>query len=152
MAVQTEIVADLIGKLWNNSHRPENVEADLDTTLSQLRTDYLDAWLIHWPVAFRPGKDLMPTENDERVIDHDAPSVSETWKEMVRINKETNKVKAIGVSNFNVELLQKIIDATGVVPAMNQIEAHPSLIQPELFAFCTFTLALWLRSPSGSEC
>ena len=135
-SVSAADLADSSGKLWNNSHRPENVEADLDVTLSQLKTDYLDAWLIHWPVAFRPGKELMPTENDERVIDWDAPSVAETWREMVRISKETKKVKAIGVSNFNIDLLKKIIDATGVVPAMNQIEAHPSLIQPELFAFC----------------
>ena len=81
----------------------------------------------------------MPTKGDERIIDWEAPSVADTWKEMVRISKETKKVKAIGVSNFNVELLHKIIDATGVTPAMNQIEAHPSLIQPELFAFCEYT-------------
>ncbi len=57
---------------------------------------------------------------------------------MIRIYKETKKVKAIGVSNFSVENLEKIIEATGVVPAMNQIEAHPSLIQPELFKYCTY--------------
>jgi L-glyceraldehyde reductase len=55
---------------------------------------------------------------------------------MVRIYRETGKVKAIGVSNFSKEALEKIIEATGVVPAMNQIECHPSLIQPELFQYC----------------
>jgi len=54
----------------------------------------------------------------------------------VRISKETNKVRAIGVSNFTVAQLEKVIEATGVVPTMNQIEAHPSLIQPELFEYC----------------
>lgn len=50
--------------------------------------------------------------------------------------KETSKIKAVGVSNFNVEQLEKIIEATGVVPVMNQIECHPNLIQPELFEYC----------------
>jgi L-glyceraldehyde reductase len=65
--------------------------------------------------------------------------VAATWGELVRLSKETKKVKAIGVSNFTVEMLEKIIQATGVVPAMNQIECHPSLIQPELFQYCTST-------------
>jgi L-glyceraldehyde reductase len=80
----------------------------------------------------------MPNEKDgkARAIDWEAPGVAQTWKEMVRISKETKKVRAIGVSNFNIELLEKIIKETGVVPVMNQIEAHPSLIQPELFAYC----------------
>jgi L-glyceraldehyde reductase len=55
---------------------------------------------------------------------------------MVRLSKETKKVKAVGVSNFSVEMLEKVIEATGVVPTMNQIECHPSLIQPELFKYC----------------
>lgn len=127
----------LVSKLWNNSHRPENVEADLDLTLSQLNTSYLDVYLIHWPVAFKPGKELAPNGPDgKKAIDTDAPGVAATWKELVRLSKETKKVKAVGVSNFSVEMLEKIIQATGVVPAMNQIECHPSLIQPELFKYC----------------
>jgi len=132
----------LVSKLWNNSHRPENVEADLDLSLSQLRTSYLDVYLIHWPVAFKAGKELAPNNEDgTKAIDLEAPGVAATWKEMVRISKETKKVKAVGVSNFSVEMLEKIIKETGVVPTMNQIECHPSLIQPELFAYCRFTLS-----------
>lgn len=128
----------LVSKLWNNSHRPELVEADLDLTLSQLQTDYLDVYLIHWPAPFTPGKALHPViaDGSARDIDFDAPGIAATWAELVRIWKETKKVKAIGVSNFSVENLEKIIKATGVVPTMNQIECHPSLIQPELFQYC----------------
>lgn len=133
----------LVSKLWNNSHRPENVEADLDLTLSQLKTSYLDVYLIHWPVAFKPGKELAPNGPDgKKAIDTDAPGVAATWGELVRLSKETKKVKAIGVSNFTVEMLEKVIQATGVVPAMNQIECHPSLIQPELFKYCKFISCL----------
>jgi len=114
------------------------VEKDLDTSLSQLRTDYVDSWLMHFPVAFKPGKQLQPLAPDgkSRAIDTEAPGISETWKEVVRLHKESGKMKSIGVSNFTVEHLRKIMDATGVAPMMNQIEAHPSLIQPELFKFC----------------
>ena len=54
----------------------------------------------------------------------------------MRIYKETKKVRAIGGSNFTVAHIETLIEATGVVPAMNQIECHPSLIQPELFKYC----------------
>ncbi|WRT67382.1 uncharacterized protein IL334_004353 [Kwoniella shivajii] len=143
----------LVSKLWCNSHRPENVESDLDTTLSQLGTKYLDIYLIHWPVAFSPGKDLFPKRSDGKVqMDEKAPGIVETWKELVRIYKETDKVKAVGVSNFTVEQLQKVIDATGVVPAMNQIECHPSLIQPELFKFCKEKgIVITAYSPLGNN-
>lgn len=111
----------LVSKLWNNSHRPQDVEADLDTSLKQLGTSYLDLWLIHWPVPFVSGKGLAPASNGKAEIDWDGPSISDTWKEVVRIYQETNKVKAIGVSNFTVANLQQIIKDTGVVPAVNQM-------------------------------
>ncbi|KAH8083485.1 NADP-dependent oxidoreductase domain-containing protein [Filobasidium floriforme] len=127
----------LVSKLWNNSHRPENVAADLETTLKQLGTDYLDLWLIHWPVPFAPGENLSPLTSDksQTVIDREAPGIVETWKAVVDIYKNSNKVKAIGVSNFSKKHLDMIIDATGVVPAVNQIEAHPGLQQDELEAY-----------------
>lgn len=126
----------ITSKLWNNSHRPELVEKDLDLTLKQLGTDYLDLYLIHWPVPFAPGKDLSPTGEDGTcVIDTDGPSIVDTWKAMIAVQK-TGKAKSIGVSNFTVEHLDKIIKATGVVPVMNQVEAHPALQQPELEKYC----------------
>jgi L-glyceraldehyde reductase len=144
----------IVSKLWNNSHRPELCEADLDTTLSQLRTSYVDIWLIHWPVPFKPGKDLEPLEEDgkRRAIDHEAPGIAVTWQEVVRLWKETSKIKAVGVSNFNVEQLERIIQATGVVPVMNQIECHPNLIQPELFDYCTQKgIVITAFSPLGNN-
>ena len=128
----------IVSKLWNTFHRPENCEKDLDITLKSLNTDYLDVWLMHWPVPFVAGAEMQPMKADGsgRAIDTDAPSIVETWKAMIQIWKTTKKAKAIGVSNCSVELLEKMINATGVVPAMNQIEAHPSLQQPELYKYC----------------
>ena len=118
-----------------------------------MKTDYLDLYLIHWPVPFVPGDELAPTGADGKAaIDWDGPSIVDTWKELVRISKETKKVKAIGVSNYTVEHLEKIINATGVTPAVNQIESHPTLIQPELFKYCKDkNIVITAYSPLGNN-
>ncbi|GAA5934387.1 uncharacterized protein JCM15063_004561 [Sporobolomyces koalae] len=126
----------ITSKLWNNFHRPENVEAGLDDTLKQLQLDYLDLFLIHWPVPFVPegelSKNLFPKDGDAAKIDTET-SIIDTWKAVVKL-LDTKKVKAVGVSNFNAEMVDAITKATGVAPAVNQIERHPLLKQPELIA------------------
>jgi len=128
----------ITSKLWNHHHRPDQVEKELDETLKQLGTDYLDLYLIHWPVAFA-DKGLFefypphPTKEGEAELDLEV-SLVDTWKAMIALPK--SKVRAVGVSNFTIEHLKGIIDATGVVPIANQIEAHPYLPQDDLVAFC----------------
>ncbi|KAF8132051.1 NADP-dependent oxidoreductase domain-containing protein [Boletus edulis] len=142
----------ITSKLWNSCHQPQLVEAALDETLQQLGLTYLDLYLIHWPVAFKPGKTLFPVNEAAGELELDTEtSLVDTWKTMMKL-RETGKVKAIGVSNFTIAQLQGIIDATGVVPAANQIEAHPLLPQDDLVAYCAEkSIHLTAYSPLGNN-
>ncbi|KAF5366002.1 hypothetical protein D9758_006692 [Tetrapyrgos nigripes] len=128
----------ITSKLWNSSHQPDQVEKELDETLKQLELEYLDLYLIHWPVSFKPGtpgKDLFPPDSQEGYVALDSQtSIADTWKAVNALPK--SKVKSVGVSNFTIEQLEAIIKATGVVPAVNQIEAHPLLPQDDLVKYC----------------
>ncbi|MFZ0385957.1 MAG: aldo/keto reductase [Solirubrobacteraceae bacterium] len=102
-------------KLFNDQHGADTARPALERSLKQLGYDYIDLYLIHWPV---PSQDLYV----------------ETWQALVSL-RDAGLTRSIGVSNFNIDHLQRAIDATGVVPSVNQIELHPLLQQSELRAF-----------------
>ncbi|MBA2310123.1 MAG: aldo/keto reductase [Pseudonocardiales bacterium] len=102
-------------KVWNLDQGHDRALAAFDLSLGKLGLDYLDLYLIHWPA---PGRD--------RYV--------ETWRAMEKILAE-GRVRSIGVSNFGIEHLQRLIDETETVPAVNQVELHPNLPQRELRGF-----------------
>ena len=110
---RSEVV--VTSKLNNGFHARDAALRAFDETLDALGFDYLDLFLIHWP---------LPSIGD----------FVETWKAMQEIS-ESGRVKAIGVSNFQETHLQRLFDETSIVPAVNQIEVHPYLVQDTLRAF-----------------
>ncbi|MGH3495157.1 MAG: aldo/keto reductase [Sciscionella sp.] len=102
-------------KLWNADQGYDTTLRAFDASLTRLGLDYLDLYLIHWPV---PAED--------RYVD--------TWRAFERLQGD-GRVRAIGVSNFHIPHLRRLLDDTSTVPAVNQIELHPWLQQRELRAF-----------------
>ena len=135
-------------KLWNDSHAPEHVRPALEASLRKLQLDYIDLYLIHWPVALRHGTEL-PRGPEDFIPLSEVPLES-TWAAMLKAT-ETGLAQHVGVSNFSKRMIEQVRDATGRTPAVNQIELHPFLQQEGLVAACTeLGVAVTAYSPLGS--
>lgn len=135
-------------KLWNDSHAKEDVLPALEQTLKDLQLEYLDLYLMHWPVAQKKGV-AMPESEEDMISLNDLP-LEETWAGMEEAQMK-GLAKAIGVSNFGKENLEKLIDKAEIAPSVNQIENHPLLQQNELIDFCQKNMiAVTAYAPLGS--
>ena len=104
----------LVSKVWNSDQGYDSTLKAFDASLERLGMDYLDLYLIHWPVA---GK------------------YKDTWKALERLYKE-KRIRAIGVSNFMQHHLEDLLGEAEIVPMVNQMEFHPYLVQQSLIDFC----------------
>ena len=139
----------ITSKLWNNAHKKEDVLPALKQSLKDLQLDYLDLYLIHWPVAFKPEVD-MPRQDDEYLSLEEVPII-ETWEAMLEAKKQ-GLVKHVGVSNFSEKKLSNLIAETTDIPELNQVELHPFLQQPKMLDFChKKNIHLTAYSPLGSS-
>lgn len=138
----------ITSKLWNDAHAPADVEPALQKTLSDLQLSHLDLYLIHWPVAFRKGVSMPESAQD--MLSLDALPISKTWQAM-ETAVEKGLCRQLGVSNFSIAKMKALLGHARLKPAMNQIELHPYLQQPEMLAFCTKNgIPITAYSPLGS--
>ncbi len=122
----------ITSKLWNNRHKKDVIQSSIEISLTNLNLDYLDLYLIHWPVALKYEVNY-PQNGSEMVSLNEIP-LSETWQEMISL-KNKNLTKHIGVSNFSIKKINQITEDTGVLPAVLQLEMHPFLQQKQLLNF-----------------
>jgi alcohol dehydrogenase (NADP+) len=124
----------ITSKLWNNRHRKEHNQAAIELTLHDLQLDYLDLYLIHWPVAHQ--YDVNYPQNGTELVSLTEIPLAETWQGMIDL-KTQNLTKHIGVSNFSIKKINQITEQTGVLPEVLQLESHPFLQQNDIADFAT---------------
>ena len=135
-------------KLWNDSHTPEDVQPELEATLSDLRLDYLDLFLIHWPVALKKGVGF-PLSPEKMVSLDDLP-LEATWGAMESL-VDKGLCRHLGVSNCSQTKLQSLMAGAKLKPELNQVELHPYLQQNDLLEFCRRNgIHMTAYSPLGS--
>ena len=119
-------------KLGNGNHRPDDVRRSFDETMQKLGLDYLDLFLVHWPLPTLYGGDFVST-----------------WKAMTGLLAD-GRLRSVGVSNFQPSHLKRIIDETGITPAVNQIEVHPGFNnEASRNASASYGIAVEAWSPLG---
>jgi diketogulonate reductase-like aldo/keto reductase len=121
-------------KLWNDKHHPADVIPACQQSLRDLRLDYLDMYLVHWPFPNHhdPGVDAHARTRNARPYIHD--EYMATWRQMEKL-VELGLVRHIGTSNMTIPKLQLLLRDAAIKPAANEMELHPHFQQPELFDF-----------------
>ncbi len=145
-------------KLWNTYHRAEHVRPALERSLRDLKLDYLDLYLIHFPISlayvpfdqrYPPGWMYDPKSAQPRMVAVPC-SIQETWQAMEDVQR-AGLTKYIGISNFSTALIRDVLSYAAIRPAVLQVESHPYLVQPKLLRYCNEEqIAFTAFSPLGA--
>ena len=125
----------ITSKLWNDKHAEEDVILACQQTLEDLRLEYLDLYLIHWPFPNHhdPGVDV--NSRDPHAVPYIHENYMKTWRQMEKL-VEMGLVRHIGTSNMTIAKLKLLLQDARIKPAANEMELHPHFQQPEFFKFC----------------
>jgi D-xylose reductase len=130
-------------KLWNTFHRPEHVALAIKRSLQDLQLDYLDLYLVHFPITmafvpfeerYPPGWFHDPVAAQPR-MKADSVRISDTWQAMEEL-VDAGLARSIGVSNFGVSLIRDLLSYARIRPSVLQVESHPYLVQSKLLRYC----------------
>lgn len=122
-------------KVWNSMHGRGDVLLSVAQSLKDLRLDYLDLYLVHWPFPNHHEVGVTVDARDPHAVPYVHEDFMKTWRQMERL-VDMGLVKAIGTSNVSVAKLELILRDARIKPAANEMELHPHFQQPELFEFC----------------
>ncbi|WOL04837.1 aldose reductase [Canna indica] len=136
----------ITSKLWSEDLSPDRVRNALKNTLKELKLDYLDLYLIHWPFHLKQGASTPPREGE--LLDFDMEGV---WREMEKLVRD-KLVKDIGVSNFTITKLNKLLQFAEIKPSVCQIEMHPGWRNDKMLEACKKNgIHVTAYSPLGSS-
>ena len=124
----------ITSKVWSNAHGKKNVGPAIKKSLSDLGVDYLDMYMVHWPVALKPSA-VFPGAGTDFASAEEAP-MEDTWGAMEAAHAE-GLTRHVGVSNFSAKKIKALLAHAKVKPEVNQIELHPFLQQRALVDYCT---------------
>ena len=124
----------ITSKLWNDKHAEDDVIASCRKSLADLRLEYLDLYLVHWPFPnfHPPGCDVSSRSADAKPYIHE--NYMKTWRKMEEL-VDLGLVRHIGTSNMTIPKLKPVLRDARIKPAVNEMELHPHFQQPELFQF-----------------
>ncbi|XP_065069697.1 aldo-keto reductase family 1 member A1-A-like isoform X2 [Rhopilema esculentum] len=139
----------ITSKLWNTKHGAEDVMPALKTSLELLGLEYLDLYLIHWPIGLKAGDNPFPKDEHGHLLYSDVHYL-ETWEALEKC-VDAGLVKSIGLSNFNSLQVEEVCSKARIQPAVLQVECHPYLNQSKLIEFCKKkNIVVTAYSPLGS--